>query len=176
MIEMILKKTSQINYFQLQVVLGSPPYPAPQGYGILLPKEIIDLRRLPPGFLQKSFLKWLNDQDMDGNIAPRTRNGARSLNRPREVPLTSTNPGTSNNPSCQLPPDYTYDNVAGYAYKFAGSNHNEAWAVCIKETGMMHGYEQGPDFALTPTISAILGFDNDSGLDQTNYFCALDCP
>ena len=85
-------------------------------------------------------------------------------------------PGTSNNPSCQLPPDYTYDNVAGYAYKFAGSNHNEAWAVCIKETGMMHGYEQGPDFALTPTISAILGFDNDSGLDQTNYFCALDCP
>ena len=70
---------------------------------------------------------------------------------------TSTNPATSNNPPCNLPSDYTYNNIGRNGYKFVGNNANEASAVCSQEGAKTFG---------TPS---------DDGLGK-NYFCLLYCP
>ena len=82
------------------MVLGSPPYYYNQAnpndnWSILLaPEPYPKYRPLPPGAIRMPAdyepTDQLNDQDMDGNIAPRTRtkNGSRFflLDRLKEVP------------------------------------------------------------------------------------------
>ena len=86
---MNIKETSQTNYFQLQAVLGSPPYYSNRpAYGTLDPDYI---KRVLPFLTKPCFIeppygvlldgpapRQLKDFTI-GNIAPRTKNGGRSL-------------------------------------------------------------------------------------------------